>query len=263
MWDVEHFVAAPKANRPAEPVLHDAEVVLMIDDVGGKLGPVAPADDPLLARARGLPVHFQLELVRLDEPRRLGQPLAERTEEEHEAMRLGPVVAQRRVSGRAGPPGNRAIGERPGVRGVPLLGAGRGVERHHEREQRERQATHEREVTRRLVATASAAALAAGCAGYGDGAGPGVTHADLLALAALIFKHDPSRTLSIMHRYSAQTVFTTCSLAAQGEPTARVSCGRHGDRSVYTTNPRYASPTPLLQALGLKGPGAFLLAAPQ
>ena len=87
----------------------------MVHDVGGQLGAVAPADDALLARARGFPVHFQLELVGLDEARRLGEPLAERAEEEQESMRLGLVIVQARCRPRRRAPRDGAVGEGAGA----------------------------------------------------------------------------------------------------------------------------------------------------
>src|SRR5439155_852803 len=85
-----------------EVVLHDPEMVAVVVDVGGKLGAVAPAHHALLAARRGLPVHFQLQLVRLDEARRIGEPLAELAQEEQEAVGLGLVVAQGGVGGGPG-----------------------------------------------------------------------------------------------------------------------------------------------------------------
>src|SRR2546426_11162880 len=88
MRDVPHLVPLTQAQRGAEVVLDDAQVVAVVADVGGELGPVAPADDALLAEPRRLPVHFQLQLVGLDEARRLDQPLAELSEEEEEPVGL-------------------------------------------------------------------------------------------------------------------------------------------------------------------------------
>ena len=97
MRDVAHFVTLTEANRTPEVVLHDAEVIAMVVDVGGQLGAIAPTDDALLAEPRSLPVHFQLQLIGLHETRRLAEPFAELTEEEEKPVSLSLVVAQRGI----------------------------------------------------------------------------------------------------------------------------------------------------------------------
>ena len=121
MRDVPHLVPLAQPHRGAEVVLDDAQVVAVVADVGGELGPVAPADDALLAESRRLPVHFQLQLVGLDEARRLGQPLAELSEEKEEPVGLGLVIAQRGVRRGPAAPLDRAAGERERRRVVPGL----------------------------------------------------------------------------------------------------------------------------------------------
>ena len=49
-------------------------------------------DDDLLAQSGSLPVDFQGQLVGLDEPRCLGEPLAELSQKEHEPMRPSPEI---------------------------------------------------------------------------------------------------------------------------------------------------------------------------
>ena len=120
--DVAHFVAFAQPDRAAEVVLDDAEVIAMVIDVGGQLGAIAPSDDALLAELRRLPVHFQLQLVRFHESRRLGEPFAELAEEEEKPVSLGFVVAQGGVDGGTRTPLDRATRQRQGGITVPVLG---------------------------------------------------------------------------------------------------------------------------------------------
>src|SRR5579885_2648928 len=122
---VAHLVPLAEADRRPEIVLDDAEVVAVVGDVGGELGLVAPADDALLAARGRLPVHFQLQLVGLDEARRLGEPFAEGAEKEEEPVGLGLVIAESGVGGGASAAQDGAAREREGGVGVPRLG-GRG-----------------------------------------------------------------------------------------------------------------------------------------
>ena len=119
---VAHFVSLTQPDRASEIVLNDSEMIAVIVDVGGQLGAVTPADDALLAQARRLPVHFQLQLIRFHESRRLGEPFAELAEEEEKPVSLGFVIAQRGIDRAYGAPFNRAA--RQGQRGiaVPILG---------------------------------------------------------------------------------------------------------------------------------------------
>ncbi|OLB15566.1 MAG: hypothetical protein AUH12_08220 [Gemmatimonadetes bacterium 13_2_20CM_69_8] len=137
MRHVARFVPLAQANGGAEIVLHDAEMVAVVADVGGKLGTVAPADDALLAARRGLPVHFQLQLVGLDEARGVGEPLPELAEEEQETMGLGLIVAQGAVGGGPRAPRDCPLRQGDGPTGIPgLRGGGSGdQERRHHAEQ--------------------------------------------------------------------------------------------------------------------------------
>jgi hypothetical protein len=129
-------------------------------------------------------------------------------------MRLGPIVAQRGVGGRARPPQDRAVSQRAGIRIVPPLPGERGGQ--HEPEQCERAATHAREGTRWLLAAASAATFAA-CGSDGSGPGIGVARADLLALARVdstesspatfVFKNNQQRTFQVTHSDPSTTLF--------------------------------------------------------
>ena len=67
MGDVAHLVAFADPDHVAEVVGDDAQVIAMIVDVGGEERAVAPAADDLLAPVRGLPIHFHVELVGLDQ----------------------------------------------------------------------------------------------------------------------------------------------------------------------------------------------------
>jgi len=129
-------------------------------------------------------------------------------------MRLGPIIVQRGVGGRAGPPQDGAVGERAGIRRVPPLSDERGGER--QPEQGKCTATHAREATRWLLAAASAATLAA-CGGDGNGPTFGIARADLLALARVdsaepspatfVFKNNQLRTFLVTHSDSSTTLF--------------------------------------------------------
>src|SRR5690606_29616041 len=68
MRHVADLVALAETDGGAEVVGNDAEMIAVIDDRGGLEGRVAPGGDDLLAPARGLAVHFQLEFVRPDHP---------------------------------------------------------------------------------------------------------------------------------------------------------------------------------------------------
>ena len=215
------FVAVTEPDTLAESILHDAEVILMIHDVGRELGAVAPADDALLAGAGGLPVHFQLELVCLDETGRLGQARTECAEEEEKAMRLSAVIVERAVGGGADAPENGAVGERARLGRVPLLRAGRDGER--EEQQRQRRVPHARQATRRLV-TAACVALLAGCGGGSTGPDNGVPRTALLALARVdsaeptspavcTFHNNQLTTCTILHNDSVHTLFASVTFA--------------------------------------------------
>ena len=94
MRHIPHLIAFAQPDGGAEVVLHDAEVIAVVVDIGGELSAIAPADDALLAQLRRLPVHFQLQLIRFDEPRRLGEPFTELAQEEEKPVSFGLVVAQ-------------------------------------------------------------------------------------------------------------------------------------------------------------------------
>ena len=103
MRHVADLVAFADPDDVAEVVGDDAEVVTVVVDVGGQERPVAPAENHLLAPIRGAPIHFHPQLVGLDQPRRLAQPLAHLRQEEHEAVRPGPVARERGVGLRGWP----------------------------------------------------------------------------------------------------------------------------------------------------------------
>ena len=149
MRNVPHLVTLAQAHGRAEVVLDDAEVVAVVGDVGRQLCPVAPSDDALLAQSRRLPVHFQLQLVGFDEPRRLGQSFAELPEEKQKSVGLRLVVPEGGVAGGQAAAIDRAPHQRQPRVAVPRLG-GRG--RRNDETDGER-GTHdgERQVTHRGV----------------------------------------------------------------------------------------------------------------
>src|SRR5439155_15816031 len=126
------LVPVAEADDAPEVVLDDAQVIAVIVDVRRELGAVAPADDALLAELRRLPVHFQLELIGLDETRRLGQPFPELPEEEEKAVSLSLVVAERGVARGAAAPLDGAARQRLRRCAVPVLSGGGGRERRHQ-----------------------------------------------------------------------------------------------------------------------------------
>src|SRR5207247_10990595 len=119
-------VAITEQDRSREIVLDEAEVSAVVIDVGRNLGAIAPANDALLAERWRLPVHFQLQLVRFDQPWWLGEPLAELPEEEEKSVSLGLVVAQRGIHRSVRAPVDRAPRQRQGGIAVPVLGGSRG-----------------------------------------------------------------------------------------------------------------------------------------
>src|SRR4051812_11951378 len=124
MRDVAHFVPFTEANRAAEVVLYDPEVIAVVVDVGGQLRANAPTDDALLAEPRSLPVHFQLQLIGLHEPRRLAEPFAELTEEEEKPVSLSLVIAQRGIHRGMRTAVDRPARQRQGGIAIPILGEG-------------------------------------------------------------------------------------------------------------------------------------------
>ena len=134
MRHVAHLIALAEPDGRPEVVLHDAEVVAVVVDVGGELGTIAPADDALLAELRRLPVHFQLQLIRLHEPRRFGEPFAKLPEEEEKPVSFGLVVAQRRVDRGLRAALDSAPRQREGGVAVPRLSGHTGGSGEHEQE---------------------------------------------------------------------------------------------------------------------------------
>ncbi len=123
---VTHLVTLADPDEVAEVVGDDAEVVAMVVDVGGQEGAVAPAQDDLLATVGGPPIHFHVELVRLDQPGRLGQSLSNLGQEENESVGPCPVAREPRISLKSQPPIHRSSHQRERPRRVPGLGDERG-----------------------------------------------------------------------------------------------------------------------------------------
>ena len=118
---VAHLVALADPDAVAEIVGDDTEVVAVVDDVGGQEGAVAPSQDDLLATVRCSPIHFHVELIRLDQTGRLGQPLADLGQEEHESVGPCPVARERRISLNNQPSIYRSVDERERPGRVPFL----------------------------------------------------------------------------------------------------------------------------------------------
>ena len=75
-------------------VLNDAEVVLVVRDVGGQRECVAPADDALLAEVGRPPIHFQRELIGADDLGRIGEVFTDLREKGQVAVRGRVIVSQ-------------------------------------------------------------------------------------------------------------------------------------------------------------------------
>ena len=118
---VAYFIALTDPDAVAEVVGDDAKVVAVVVDVGGQEGAVAPAEDDLLATVGGPPIHFHVELVRLDQPGRLGQSLSNLGQEENESVGPCPVAREPRISLNRQPPIHRSIHQRERGRRVPGL----------------------------------------------------------------------------------------------------------------------------------------------
>ena len=111
----------------------------MVVDVGRQERPVAPAENHLLAPVRGAPIHFHPQLVGLDQPGRLAQPLAHLRQEEHESVRPGPVARERGVGLRRGTPAvaRRTSASAAGAFQLCASERGRvGEDQHHRRTDR-------------------------------------------------------------------------------------------------------------------------------
>jgi hypothetical protein len=161
MRHVPHLLALAQSNVIGEVVLHDPEMVPMVLDVRGKVRPVPPPDDALLAAVRSLPVNFQHQLIGLDEPRGLGEPFTELAEEEHEPMRADAVIHQRGVGPALRPPRDAAADQRRGSFAVPRLGEEWSGSERQEYGDEGATVTHHAAISRppRLAASALVAAL--------------------------------------------------------------------------------------------------------
>src|SRR5262245_11528661 len=112
MGYVFDLVPVPQADHRPEVVLDNPQMVNVIADVGRHFDTVTPAYDALLAEAWCLPVHFEFELVSLDEAGSLRHAFAELAQEKHESMRAGAVVTQPGVGERLGAASGRAFCQR-------------------------------------------------------------------------------------------------------------------------------------------------------
>ena len=122
MDSIAHFVTLADPNEVAEVVGDDTEVIPVVVDVGGQEGAVAPAENDLLAPIGGPPIHFHVELVRLDQTRWLGQSLSHLGQEEDESVGPCPVARECRIGLDCQPPVHRPIHQRQASRGNSRLG---------------------------------------------------------------------------------------------------------------------------------------------
>src|ERR687898_681051 len=104
MYGISNFVPFTDPYQVPEVVGDDTQVITMVVDICGKEGAVPPAEDHLFAPTRCLPIHFHVELISLDQPRRLSQSLAHLCQEEHEAVGSCAVALQRGVGLEGHPP---------------------------------------------------------------------------------------------------------------------------------------------------------------
>src|SRR4029453_17706321 len=107
-------------DQVSEVVGHNAQVVAMVRDVGGKKRSIAPAVDDLLAPLWCLPVHFHVQFIGFDQTRRSAQSFPTGLgQEEDEAVCSSAVALERRVSLHCFPPLHSTAGEREGSGGIP------------------------------------------------------------------------------------------------------------------------------------------------
>jgi len=140
--NVEHLVAVAEPNDLGEVVLDDPEVVAVVVDVGRQQQRVAAADDALLALIGRAPVHFDRELVGLDDLGRLGEPLPHLGEKGEVSAGGGGVVHEPGVGELARAALDGALDEGAGAGIVP---AGRAGRRLRVRRRRSRQRAGERD----------------------------------------------------------------------------------------------------------------------
>ena len=94
MWDITNFVTLAEANDVREVVLHDAEVIAMVRDVGRQEECVATTDDALLAQIGRAPVDFQRQLIGLHDTRWFGESLSDLREKSEIAVSVGAIVGE-------------------------------------------------------------------------------------------------------------------------------------------------------------------------
>jgi hypothetical protein len=104
MYRISNFVPFADPYQIPEVVGDDTQVIAMVIDIRGKEGAVPPAEDHLFAPAGRLPIDFDVELIGLDQPWRLGQSLAHLSQEEHKTVGSCAVALQRGVGLEGQPP---------------------------------------------------------------------------------------------------------------------------------------------------------------
>jgi hypothetical protein len=121
MRHVTDFVPLSDADDGGKVVLHDAQVIAMIGDVGGQKQRVTPADDPLLAQIGRVPVDFELQLVRLDDLGRREESLAKLRQKGDVAVRRRLVIRESGIGELLRATRGGALDERAASRVVPRL----------------------------------------------------------------------------------------------------------------------------------------------
>jgi hypothetical protein len=119
---VPDLVALADPDQITEVVGEDAEVVAMVLDVGGEKRGVAPAENDLLAPIRGLPVHFHVQFVGLDQARRPAESLPDLGQEDHQPVSAGAIAPEPRIGLRRATPRHTPPDQIHGRRRVPGLG---------------------------------------------------------------------------------------------------------------------------------------------
>src|SRR5215204_7671929 len=101
---VTHLIPFTDPDQVAEVVGDDAKMIPVIADVGWQVGTIPPTLDDLLAVVRRTPIHFHAELVGFHQTGWVAQTLSHLGQEEHKAVRTGPVAGETRVSLNLEPP---------------------------------------------------------------------------------------------------------------------------------------------------------------
>jgi hypothetical protein len=178
---IAHFVSLTEPYAVGEVVLHDAEVIPVVLDVGREIRTIPPANDLLLAPVRRLPIDFEHELIGLDQPRRFPQAFGQLSEEEDESMRADTKITKGCIGLTHRALRDSTSDDRLRCIGTPLLGPKQRRRGNHKARANDNAARHASAISARLVAAATAvAAMLAGCSDLGPPADTTLRGADLL-----------------------------------------------------------------------------------